>query len=311
MWYRYLVAWVGILWRDRQNNRYRVSSRVDWLELKILPWNCTLIATFGRIRVQRVTLVCLLEVYPSVIFFFVLVFVMYRYGVPWCVDQSSSWYLSFYVCLTCPEVQWSAHLLTAHSSTIPFFSPPEFPKSQRKVLLQIEALAHHDVSQSTCCRSVNSLAALCLSKATTLALEVGEVFCVEGLVVDYFCVNENSIWVNSLLHCSTRLEAWANGTSWLLLWVSCAVTPWFINKSYSALTAVQTCINLFLYYFISRPPNIQTLIGPEQHTVHCLVDVPGSFNLPLKFSCLPARRDCMPVVGIWMTRYQGSRHWLA
>jgi hypothetical protein len=37
------------------------------------------------------------------------------------------------------------------------------------------------------------LAALCLSKATTLALEVGEVFCVEGFVMDFFCIERETL----------------------------------------------------------------------------------------------------------------------
>jgi hypothetical protein len=37
------------------------------------------------------------------------------------------------------------------------------------------------------------LAALCLSKATTLALEVGDTLCVEGFVMDFFCIERETL----------------------------------------------------------------------------------------------------------------------
>jgi hypothetical protein len=37
------------------------------------------------------------------------------------------------------------------------------------------------------------LVALCLSKATLAAVEVGDVLCVEGFVMDFFCIERETL----------------------------------------------------------------------------------------------------------------------
>jgi hypothetical protein len=73
------------------------------------------------------------------------------------------------------------------------------------------------------------LAALCLSKATG-AVEVGSAICVEGYVMDLFCIDRGTLLDNS---------------------------------------------------------RVTTLIGPEQHSVHCLVDVASCIRTPYELLLPP------------------------